>query len=539
MPAPVPPPPERPVLQFSRAETPPLNEEQSPASRSFSGVELIVRGLHHTHPPSAANHLRGILQNLRKAHPEKSAYITSVIVTQADTTRPINYAFISVNPALAAEPRPDILAELLPLLNAVPEIKGAGWRCCKNADRTLRVTFTMEKDDDLVAKRELVNKALNDRNIPWQGSYPSEFNGTKRLTYDLLDVDDVEKLLEKPPVINHVTLTPVRTRLVQPIYGLEVGILGGRDWQNMRASMDAYLREAYGRDAIAASRTELGGDLYTVVLKNWDITTKFLSDTEKLKGFFAKDPVTNSLRLTVPMFLFLMNSEGLSNRNNANILVSPQSRSNQDAQIQLLRKQGEETVQAFRTVIRQQQLVINTIQTQFRELVTSNIALHGAFELSNQVNRLDRRLQAERSELTACRMMKLATRDPAEVVAIEADIQKHTLAVDDLVAKVNEAESRYDAISTNLAHSLAALQAAGLSTESEDAIPSVPLVPDHIYLTQGDAAVALIADDAREVEQLVDRDDDMDGGGDEQGSNAKVTSESDAKDDTRMGDDLD
>jgi|SRR6266850_592595 len=80
-----------------------------------------------------------------------------------------------------------------------------------------------------------------------------------RITYDLLDRASVIKLLETPPVIDNQMFYPSIPCYIQPIYGLEVTILGIKDVLRAAPGIDRYIHNRYG-DVIASSRRAINGD---------------------------------------------------------------------------------------------------------------------------------------------------------------------------------------------------------------------------------------------------------------------------------------
>lgn len=131
-----------------------------------------------------------------------------------------------------------------------------------------------------------------------------------RITYDLLDRASVDALQNLPPVIEHRTYCPSVPRFIQPIYGLEVGIVGIGDVLGAMPFIDRYIRRKYG-NVIARSRLALSGDAYCVVFETWAQTSRFLADpfTAFDSGFGVTHTVPSSQ--VHPALLYLHNSNGL------------------------------------------------------------------------------------------------------------------------------------------------------------------------------------------------------------------------------------
>ena len=129
-----------------------------------------------------------------------------------------------------------------------------------------------------------------------------------RVTFDLLDCGSVESLFKTPPIIDHQTLYPSVPRFIQPIYVLEVAILGIKDVLRVASVIDRYIRSIYG-NIIASSRIALNGDAYCVVFKTWAQTSRFLSDP--FTAFETGFGISHSVSQAHPALLYVLNTNGL------------------------------------------------------------------------------------------------------------------------------------------------------------------------------------------------------------------------------------
>jgi len=294
------PPYAEPRITASRT-TSPVREGPDPPDALVSGVELIVSKLPRDGVTSAAHHLRAVLGEYNLQHPADP--LVPVRIVSADERNPVDFVFVSVDPDITQAPRPDLLEQVRCALASAHGLQ-AEWKVGKGPDRTRRVHFQVDSFAQAEALQPKLNDYLNEHSCPFQGSFVSK----NRITYDLLDRSTVDKLFRTPPVIDHQTLSPSTPRYIQPIYGLEVAILGLKDVLLALPVLDHYISHQYG-DVIASSRLALGGDAYCVVFKTWAQASRFLSDpfTAFDSGFGTSHLVSH----TVPALLYVLNSNGL------------------------------------------------------------------------------------------------------------------------------------------------------------------------------------------------------------------------------------
>jgi hypothetical protein len=106
-------------------------------------------------------------------------------------------------------------------------------------------------------------------------------------------------------VIDHQTLYPSVPRYIQPVYALEVAIIGVQDVLGPVPIIDQYIHDRYG-DVIASNRLALNGAAYCVVFKKWSQALRFLS--ESFEAFTSTVTLTiltvnNSTAASVPALM--------------------------------------------------------------------------------------------------------------------------------------------------------------------------------------------------------------------------------------------
>ena len=259
-------------------------------------VQLIVSKLPRNSITSAAHHLRAILEEHTLQHP--SDPLVPFRIIPGDEFNPVDYVFVSVDPEVAQEPRPDLLEDLRVLLTSFHGLQ-ADWKVRSGPDPTRMIYFDVDSFAEAEALHPKLRTHLNERGCPFQYSFVS--NAMNRITFDLLDRASVGSLFKTPPVIDHQTLYPSVPRYIQPVHGLEVGILGVQDVWGVVPIIDNYIKSKYG-DVIACSHLALNGDAYCVGFETWPQTLRFLLDP-----FTAFDGVTHQ---APPALLYVLNSNG-------------------------------------------------------------------------------------------------------------------------------------------------------------------------------------------------------------------------------------
>ena len=296
------PPYSKPQITLSRTPSP-VREGPGAPDALVSGVELIVSKLPRNGVTAAHHHLRALLGEYSLQHP--TAPLVPVRITPGDERNAVDYVFVSVDPQITHEARPDLLHQVRSTLMSLYGLP-AEWKVGKGPDRTRRVHFQMDSFSQAESLLPKLNDLLNEKGCPYQCSFVSKT--MNRITYDLLDRSSVDKLFKAPPVIDHQTFYPSVPRYIQPIYGLEVAILGLKDIIGALPAIDHYIRSQYG-NVIATSRLALNGDAYCVIFNTWAQTSQFLADP--FTAFDSGLGISHSISQVRPALLYVLNSEGL------------------------------------------------------------------------------------------------------------------------------------------------------------------------------------------------------------------------------------
>jgi hypothetical protein len=296
------PPYEEPHITVSRT-APPVREGPDALDTLISGVELIVSKLPRDSLTSAAHHLQALLEEYNGQHP--SDPLVPVRISPGDERNPVDYVFVSVDPDITQDPRPDLLEKVRGVLTSVHSLQ-AEWKVGNGPDRTRRIYIHVDSFALAETLQPNLNDYLNKQGCPFQCSFVSK--AMNCITYDLLDRTSVDKLVRNPPVIDHQTLFPSTPHYIQPVYGLEVAILGTKDVLGAIPVLDHYIRRKYG-DVIASSRLAFNGDAYCVVFKTWVQTLRFLSDP--FTAFKSGLGVSHLVTHAAPALLYVLNTIGL------------------------------------------------------------------------------------------------------------------------------------------------------------------------------------------------------------------------------------
>ena len=243
-----------------------------PSNAILTGLEFIVSKLPCNGINAATLHLRVLIGEYTKQHPLQPPF--SVCITPGDERNLVNYVFLSIDLSVFPKPRPDLLKDLRSIIVSHFHLH-AQWKAGKGLDRTRRINFQFNSYAQAEAIQTRLNTSLNDKGCPYQCSFVSR--AMQHVTYDLLDHSLVDKLFKDPPVIDHHILNPSVPRFIQPVYGLEVAVLGLGDTISVKAEIDQYIHAKYG-DVIACSHLALNGYVYCIVFNAPDQAFQFLSD---------------------------------------------------------------------------------------------------------------------------------------------------------------------------------------------------------------------------------------------------------------------
>jgi hypothetical protein len=119
-----------PRITLSRTPSPVCEGPDAPDAL-ISGVELIVSNLPRTGVNSATQHLRALLGEYDSQHPPVP--LVPVRITPGDERNPIDYVFVSVDPVVTQEPRPDLLEDVRLMIASIRGLQ-AEWKVGKRPD---------------------------------------------------------------------------------------------------------------------------------------------------------------------------------------------------------------------------------------------------------------------------------------------------------------------------------------------------------------------------------------------------------------------
>ncbi|GJF00488.1 hypothetical protein PsYK624_167760 [Phanerochaete sordida] len=481
MPPNLPPPPNRPTLTGIERTGSPVTQDEQPVGPQ-DGFQLTVYGLDRTSPQSAADHLRRLLvktKDLMEPGPWREAIFGSLVVRQADTRNCLDYAYLALDPDRVPIPRPDILQELRNgLLQAEPSLT-ISWRANQNVDRSRRMTFAMNSEQHAKETMPKLDAHFASRNIAVLSRYASRPTGSWRVTYDLVRPADVEAVVASPPVIEHHMHYPSRPRLITPLYGFEIAILGCRDWYGAKTTLDRWVRarcsRTDGQDPIAHSRMELNGEVYTAVLTTWEDTLNAANGEKHLARWLTDDAAGKYVRVSgvVPGLLYGLNSQGLFVNSN----TSDGSMSSREAAD--VRRSG---LEALTTVYSAVQQTNNAVLALGSRIDSQSHSLHTLFAMQNTTSRVTRIRQdiADlRQECHQAEMMLLQNipddlkqRNLARTREIAEEIQQRR-------QELRNAEQDEAAISFSVTSSLEAASSSHSATATAQlaAPPGLPVPP--------------------------------------------------------------
>ncbi|KAF5382556.1 hypothetical protein D9615_002847 [Tricholomella constricta] len=302
VPGPLRPPP----VSDERADSPPPTFD--PSSRPFTGLELTVSGLDRSGPQSAVDHLKKIVGDLT----DRGQDLPDLEITPGSyrtAQDKLDYATVSLTGPLKTSPRPDILEFVRKILDDTDDIT-ALWRIQHGPDKSRQLAFVSQNKQDASALKDKLDNVFRHQHLDVQATTIAR-NGS-RITYTFVNRKSVETLLTNRPVVETqpgggtTTITPVVPRFVQPVYGLEVAITNVGGYPQAQVIIDSYIRTRYGVDAWRSSRLEQDGTVYTVVLRDPDVTTSFLTDP-----FEAFPDVNEAFKPNKPDYLYNLNTASL------------------------------------------------------------------------------------------------------------------------------------------------------------------------------------------------------------------------------------
>ncbi|KAL7277685.1 hypothetical protein ACG7TL_008617 [Trametes sanguinea] len=381
----------------------------------YEGLELTVYGLDRTTPQSAADHLRRIIDEIKGATDsteETETVFRAINIRQADTRNALDYAYVSLSQDVIAQPCADILQALRKtILESHPNLR-ALWRTHAGLDKTRRLSFGMETQKEAQETVAKLNDWLERKGYPYMTKFVSSPAGSWRITYDFVDPNDVDAILASPPVIAGRTYYPNRPRFIIPSYGYQVAILGCRDWQSARATLDKFIRELTARednlDPVVYSRMELGGDVYTAVLRDWATTMRIADSADELKDFLARHPLGRHVNpVPQPGLLYVLNGSGLFFRQNSvpdrSSFELRQFRHELDA----VRQQGLESMQTLFAEHRRTNETVASVRTGLEHILAGMARLAALQSLDARLVQAELSLSDARQQQNQCNFLAL------------------------------------------------------------------------------------------------------------------------------------
>ncbi|KAI1782465.1 hypothetical protein LXA43DRAFT_1051147 [Ganoderma leucocontextum] len=480
----LPDPPTRPTLiDIERSPSPELPDPGLPVA--YEGIELVVYGLDRGSPQAAAEHLRRLLREVRTLTPqtqERDCILQALDVRSADPRKPLDYAYLCLNPQLVPHPRADILQDVRQTLQQCFPDTRVHWRTQAGPDKTRRISFAATDQDHAKEVSSLLESWLERKRFPVLANYVSRPGGSWRVTFDLLDPNHVNTVCASPPVVNNKTYYPNRPRFIIPSYGYQVVVLGCRDWQCARPTLDKFIRafclRADNQDPIAYSRMELEGEVYTAVLLDWETTVRVADGAAALDEFLAQDPVGRYHPSTLqPGLLYGLNTSGLFARMGSTDRTSTeltQLRNELDA----VRSQGVEALHTMFSISERTSHAVTSLGDRLEGSLTAMSTLVALQTCSAQAVQAEMAVSDLRQERNQCEMMLLFTSLPDDVH--QHNLQRLHQCEEELTEKRARADRlhvRQDAISATLNTTLtSALTSAPSSVPAPASLPPPPYV---------------------------------------------------------------
>jgi hypothetical protein len=119
----------------------------------------------------ASHHLGAILEEHSQQHPTDP--LVPVQIVPGDERNPVDYVFVSVDPAITEEPRPDLLEKIRALLTSIYGLQ-ADWKVGKGPDRTRRIHFQVDSFAQAEALYTKLSSHLDGRGRSFQRSFFSK-----------------------------------------------------------------------------------------------------------------------------------------------------------------------------------------------------------------------------------------------------------------------------------------------------------------------------------------------------------------------------
>ncbi|KAF5386027.1 hypothetical protein D9615_002407 [Tricholomella constricta] len=413
---------------------PPVSQEQpsdtflpdyDPAFHPFTGLELTVSGLDRSGPRSANEHLKRIISKL-----EDDGLLLPKLDITPGASRTSNeasdYVTVSLADPYRATPRPDVLEFVRQTLDDVPDIS-ARWRILHGPDKSRQLSFFARSKEEAPGLKEKLERVFKQEHYDVQSSWTWQGqSSTPRLTFNFVSRKAVENLLIKSPVLDNHTYVPIEPTYVQPVYGLEVAVSNVGGFPQAQLMIDSYIRNKYGTDAWRSSRLELNGTVYCVVLRDPDVTTRFLTDP------FEAFPENCTFRPNKPDYLYNVNSAGIPNtmRSQSFQQESPAARQQMDsliAQVTTTQRSIQYVMEDHRKLAES----LATAQDRFASMFSSATAIQTA---QGQLMLAQSDLNNLRSAMSTAQLLLSIERSPDNQRRIQG-------FVDDLSDRIVEAQN--------------------------------------------------------------------------------------------------
>ncbi|KAF5385006.1 hypothetical protein D9615_001212 [Tricholomella constricta] len=278
----------------------------TPQAHLATGVELIVRGLERTSPYSATQHLQRILDQLKQRNPMPSV---TVVPPMRDTapTHALDYAIVTFQGDYRAHPRPDYMSAVREMITTFDGGLTVGWNIAPGYDKKRTAWF---RDDSGIGVGELkrgLETIFKSHRYDFQVSTANVSTSPPRVTFQFLNRDHIDVLMRKPPIVKGHSFIPRTPRFIEPVYALEVAVVGVASYNDPQMVIDRYLQAKYGHRAsdtlIRSSRLALDDVVYCVVLETPEITEAFVQDP--FNAFEGLDPQPSK-----PEYLYILNQRG-------------------------------------------------------------------------------------------------------------------------------------------------------------------------------------------------------------------------------------
>ncbi|KAF5382027.1 hypothetical protein D9615_004392 [Tricholomella constricta] len=277
-----------------------------PQAHLAKGVELIVRGLDRTSPYSAVQHLQRLLDDLNKRSKLPSLSVVQPM-REAAPTHALDYAIVTFHGEYKANPRPDYMSAVGEMIRGTGSGVSVGWNIAPGYDKKRVVWF---RDDHGIGIGELkrgLEAILKQNHYDYQVSTANNATSPPRVTFQFLNKDHIDQLMRQPPVVKGHSLAPRTPRYVEPIYALEVAVVGVATYNDPQMIIDRYLQSKYGHLAetrlIRSSRLALDDVVYCVVLETPEISERFVR--EPFGAFEGLD-----VQPSKPEYLYILNQRG-------------------------------------------------------------------------------------------------------------------------------------------------------------------------------------------------------------------------------------